>query len=185
MVFQQLPNQFGDWHLVSKARPPSSYVCGTLNLAGHIHRVYEHVHSGHRVAVLLLVGPAGPLVRHPPEICYQSLDSQLLDTRSLNFAIDGRPQHFRLLHYRGGSTATKDFYVAYAFGCQHRWNAPTRPRLAYGGEPVLLKLQVLTDVTSVDDQKSTSKLLDFLQQLLPAVNHVTSLPANSPDGPAR
>lgn len=177
-AIEQLPNEFGNWHLVSEGKPLSSFVCDTLSLAGHIHRIYEHAQSGHRVAVLLLVGPGGPLVRHPPEICYQSLDNRLLDTRTLRFTIAGQPQQFRLLHYRAESASTKDFYVAYAFGCQHRWDAPTMPRLAYGGEPALLKLQVLTDVTSVDDRKTPTKLVDFLEQLLPAVNRVTSLPTS-------
>ena len=95
----------------------------------------------------------------------------------LEFTLAGQPQRFRLLHYRAESASTEDFYVAYAFGCQQQWDAPTMPRLAYGGEPVLLKLQVLTDVTGVDDRQPPTKLTEFLQQLLPAVNRLTSLPA--------
>ena len=177
-AIEQLPNRIGDWHRVSEGKPLSPFVCEALGLAGHVHRIYEHAYSGHRVAVLLLVGPGGPLVRHPPEICYQSLDNRLLDTRSLPLTVDGQPQHFRLLHYRAESASTKDFYVAYAFGCQHQWDAPTMPRLAYGGEPVLLKLQILTDVTSLDDRKLPAQLAGFLEQLIPAVNHLTSLPAD-------
>ena len=45
------------------------------------------------------------------------------------------------------------------------------------GQPVLIKLQVLTDTAYSDGRKITAKLADFLQQLLPAVNRLTSVPA--------
>ena len=55
------------------------------------------------------------------------------------------------------------------------------PRLAYGGEAVLLKLQLLIDGGHDRGESATAALTDFLQQLVPAINQVMAESALSTD----
>lgn len=166
----QTPTQLGSWHMVAEGKPLSPSVQSALHLAGHVHRIYEQAESGQRLAVLILVGPGGPLVRHPPELCYRSLDRKLLESRRLEFSANGRPQQFQLLRYQGESLARTDFCVAYGFGCERLWSVPAMPRLVYGGKPALLKIQVLIDDPLLETLDPSAIVVDFLQQLLPTVN---------------
>jgi hypothetical protein len=170
----QLPSELGDWSVTSRAEPLSPYVCRTLKLAGHLHRIYEQTDSGRRVALLLLVGPGGPLVRHPPELCYESLDNRLLDSQTMTVTIDGQEHHFRLLRYEAAPGREQDFAVVYSFGCRQRWDVPGSPRLSYGGEPALLKLQLLIDGRHDRRESTVRALSDFLRQLVPAINQLTA-----------
>ncbi len=172
LAVNQLPNELGGWSVTATAEPLSPYVCRTLKLAGHLHRVYEQTDSGRRVTLLLLVGPGGPLVRHPPELCYESLDNRLLDVQSMTVSIDGQEHHFRLLRYEAAPGREQDFSVAYSFGCRQQWDVPARPRLSYGGEPALLKLQLLIDGRHDEGESTTAAMTDFLQQLVPAINRL-------------
>ncbi len=84
--------------------------------------------------------------------------------------MNGKPQQFQLLRYGPESVARGDFCVAYAFGCERQWAVPAMPRLVYGGEPVLLKIQVLVDDPLIETLDPSAIVVDFLQQLLPAVD---------------
>jgi hypothetical protein len=164
-----LPAQVGNWRYVADGEPLSEDLQSQLELRGYSHRVYEHVSSGQRVTLLMLVGPAGPLVRHPPEICYGSRANQLVETREMQVDTDRDVHTLRLLSYAGDSMAADDFLIAYGFGLRGRWDCPESPRIAYGGEPVLIKLQALTDQLG---ESSVQGLAEFLSQMLPPVSEL-------------
>jgi hypothetical protein len=164
-VLDRLPDHLGEWRFVAEGKATSDAVVRKLELRGQMHRVYEHSVTGQRVALLLLVGPAGPLVRHPPEVCYETRANDLLSSEPL--AMDGEPNNLRLLSYRSDSLIDGDFLVAYGFGADRRWDVPASPRLAYGGQPVLYKLQVLTEAADETAEGRPEGLIDFLSNLLP------------------
>jgi hypothetical protein len=179
-VLEQVPESFGPWRLADAGKPIAPAVQQQLELRGYLHRIYEHPATGQRVAVLLLVGPAGPLVRHPPEICYETGANELLSNEMLQLGEPTRadqepttpaasPDRVRLLAYRPDSPAHGDFLVAYAFGANGGWDVPQSPRQQYGGKPLLYKLQVLTETSSEPIDGSRAGLVDFLQQFLPVV----------------
>jgi hypothetical protein len=168
-VLHRLPETLGEWRFVTDGKPISVEVQNELQLRGYAHRVYEHDATGQRVAILLLIGPAGPLVRHPPEICYETGANILLGSQSLTIDSQGQPDRLRLLEYRPESPAAGDFLVAYGFADNQHWDSPVSPRLAYGGKPLLYKLQVLTEASAKSTTTNSAGLTDFLSQLLPTL----------------
>ena len=171
-ALSDVPNQFGEWTLVEQGEPISDYLIEQLELRGTLHRVYEHQQTGQRVALLVLVGPPGPLVRHPPEICYQTRANELLGTDDLTVSVGGSAATLRLLSYQSQLPVDSDFFVAYAFGYAGKWEVPSSPRLAYGGRPFLFKLHALTDLSYEAPHARPEGLADFLSELLPELNRV-------------
>jgi hypothetical protein len=169
-TLDEVPDQLGDWRFVAEGKPISPSAMDKLQVRGHLNRVYEHPGTGQRVALLLLLGPAGPLVRHPPEICYESSANSLLSSRPLTIDLGGEPERLRLLSYRSESMIDGDFLVAYGFGADRHWDCPASPRRVYGGKPILYKLQVLTDAAAERSSADPQGLADFLRHLLPVLN---------------
>ena len=62
-----------------------------LECTGNIVRTYENQRTGEVVSVFVIVGPAGPIAVHTPEICYSSQNYKSRDTRQ-QVAIRGRPR---------------------------------------------------------------------------------------------
>lgn len=173
-TLSDIPLQLGQWLYVADGKPIRKGLLEQLELRGYSHRIYEHQATGQRIAMLLLVGPSGPLVRHPPEICYQTRANRLLESRPLDIQTGDQTAHLRLLSYESSSSIDGDFFVAYAFGSGANWDNPGSPRLAYAGQPVLYKLHALTDVANEVSPESPDGLVDFLTQLLPALSGTTS-----------
>jgi hypothetical protein len=168
-ALERIPVTLGQWRMVAEGKPISVLVEKQLELRGYTHRIYEQPATRQRIALLLMLGPAGPLVRHPPEICYESRENRLLESKALTIDAQGRQFRLRLLSYRPVSLVQSDFSVAYGFGVNGHWDVPDSPRAAYGGKPLLYKLQVLTAATDTSETNSAG-LVDFLQHLLPTLN---------------
>jgi hypothetical protein len=169
-ALQRIPTALGDWRLVADGKPVSALVEKQLELRGYTHRIYEQPTTRQRITLLLMLGPAGPLVRHPPEICYESREHKLLASNALTIDAQGRRYRLRLLSYRPESLVESEFLVAYGFGADGRWDVPDSPRATYGGKPLLYKLQVLTAAGTDESETNSARLVDFLQQLLPTLN---------------
>jgi hypothetical protein len=169
-TIEELPTQLGAWRLVAKGDPVEPHVREQLKLQGYLHRVYEHAETRQRVSLLLMVGTAGPLVRHPPEICYGSQANRLESSTLLEVEQEGHASRFRLLEFSSRSPVPQDFLIAYAFGSEGQWDNPSSPRLAYAGKPMLYKVQVLTDATRERDRLKPAGMKAFLGALVPVLN---------------
>ncbi len=170
LALQEIPTQLGQWRFVEDGVPLAASAQAKLQVRGYCHRIYEHPVTGQRVALVLLVGPAGPLVRHPPEICYQTCANRLLASEPLRIDAGGQVAELRRLRYQSAGAVDGDFVVAYGFGCHGVWACPVSPRMSYAGQSALYKLHVLSDMTG---ESALTGLTDFLQQLLPALNQDT------------
>ena len=67
----QVPEQFGDWVKESSGRPMSDVEKEILHCYAHNNNSYRNKTTGQRVDIIMTVGPAGPIVRHNPEFCYE------------------------------------------------------------------------------------------------------------------
>src|SRR5688500_8733172 len=64
----RIPDRIGDWHNV-RSDDLAPEAARMLQCAGNIVRVYENTRTGDRVSIAVLLGPAGPISVHTPEIC--------------------------------------------------------------------------------------------------------------------
>jgi len=142
-----------------------------LGLAGYVSRYYRHSGSGDVALVLLMVGQPGPLVRHPPDICFGNRANKLLDQQRVSIAAaEGEqvpPSEFRVLSYEPNSKLRSPFFVAYGFTADGVWGAPASPRIAYGGLPSLYKVQLQLQRPSGDEQDA-QRLHAFLEDFVEA-----------------
>src|SRR5438874_3367837 len=77
---EEFPGDFGSWE-VQQALSLTPYVQNVLECRSYLHRHYVHRESGKAVTVAVVVGPAGPISVHTPEICYSTRDYKLHEDR--------------------------------------------------------------------------------------------------------
>lgn len=74
----EFPTKFGDWQQQGDEEKVPEEALRELQCAGCFNRHYVNQRLGRDVTVIVMVGPAGPLIRHPPEICYGNRANELL-----------------------------------------------------------------------------------------------------------
>ena len=178
----EFPREIGLWRCAVDEHPLSQAVCHELGLEEHFHRRYIHAESGKRLDILLMVGPPGRLVRHPPEVCYTNRAHQKVgETSPLEVTSQSKQHQFKLLRFqRLALPWQEDFSVAYAYATKNGdWTTPHSPRLTFGAAPVLYKLQVLTETTDQDAMEDVHDFLKQFTELFPAIaiDNRTSEPA--------
>lgn len=167
-----VPSLFGKWRLDGKQTLPKA-VIDMLKCAGYTARTYRHEDSGEAVAMILLVGEAGPLVAHTPEVCMASRDLRRVgDPSSFNLPSRGGGSHaLTELTLQSQSVMGGRLRVYYAWNRGDRWEAPKRPRITLGGAPVLYKLQIMANlVPGSAGATENDAARQFLKELLPALD---------------
>lgn len=162
-AIEQLPEDLQQWRIVQDGPPLAEYLVELLDLKAYSQKVYQHRVTGQRVTALLLVARSGPLVRHPPEICYAVHGNRLLNSTSISLPAENEA---RLLAYRIDRPVPGGFFVAYAFSDGERWSCPKYPRLEYAGRPALVKIQLLTNATATTIEREPTELIEFAGLLL-------------------
>src|SRR5688572_23591086 len=66
----KFPNEFGPWKVAHEGEPLTKSVQEELGVVSYVTRQYVNRDNGALVNLLLMVGQPGPLLRHPPNICY-------------------------------------------------------------------------------------------------------------------
>lgn len=164
-ALEDFPRQLGEWVAVADGDPLSERIEQELGLEGYMSRIYRNTETGREASVLLMVGEAGPLVRHPPEICYGSRENNMLGSRQTKVATaNGSESDFRLLSYAPSSQLASPFTVAYAWTSDGVWSVPDWPRVAYGGEPVLYKVQIQMAHSELDSDEPDKEFIGVLEE---------------------
>lgn len=141
---QEFPAVIAEWEMSAEGERLREDVVHELGLAGYLTRDYRNRRTGQVVGLLLMVGQPGPLVRHPPDICYANRANVPIGNPELLVVDDAQSEsRLRVLHYRRRSPIVTTFCVAYGHTTDGAWDAPKWPRLEYGAEPVLYKVQIL------------------------------------------
>jgi hypothetical protein len=157
------PREFGPWTFAGEGDKLADTICEELGLAGYLSRSYAHRESGAVANVLLMVGQPGPLLRHPPNICYANrANEQVGDTTKFQVAATSPPSEFKLLEYKRPQSVTNDrFLVAYSMSTGPVWQVPNLPRLEFGAAPMLYKVQLLL---TLDPSQSHEQGAELMQQ---------------------
>jgi hypothetical protein len=171
---EAFPAQFGDWQQQGEEQVPEEAL-RELQCAGYFSRHYVNQRLGRDVTVLLMVGPAGPLIRHPPEICYGNQANELLaKPAEIELQTSDAVKHkFRLLSYDNPRAASGQFSVCYGWSVDGAWNVPAYPRVDYGAAPMLFKMQVLTTDAVPKDGGLPPATDQFLSDFLPLLRDQT------------
>lgn len=126
IVLGSIPAQLGGWRLVPGGEKSLDEL--TIRITGgtdYILRNYVDDLTGVSLGVLVLFGPAEPVMPHTPEVCYPATGYALADDISdrLIKADDGTAMEFRSAVYAkpGGRTALRE-EVYYSFRLEGHWS---------------------------------------------------------------
>ncbi len=111
------PSHFGDWQQQGEDEKVPEEALRELQCAGCFNRHYVNQRLGRDVTVIVMVGPAGPLIRHPPEICYGNRANQLLGKpNDVELTTSDSMKHrLRLLRYANPRAVSGEFSVCYGW----------------------------------------------------------------------
>ncbi|TWU11808.1 hypothetical protein CA54_06190 [Symmachiella macrocystis] len=139
------PVAFGDWESQAEGDSLPEGVQTELGLENYLSRIYRNRKTNQQVALLIMVGSPGRLVRHPPDICYSNRGSRTLSTDEILIEDADAGHSFRSLAYVGDDSMDQsdEFVVAYGHTADSQWDVPRFPRFTYGSESFLYKMQVL------------------------------------------
>jgi hypothetical protein len=174
-VLETLPTEIGPWKGTDLTADDA--VRRAAEASHILHRVYTNQATGQAVAVLLLVGPPGPMSVHMPEYCYAGLGYRQTGEviRTTLAQVDGKRAEFRkLVMDRQIPTGFVERITVYhSWNDGEGWTAPAAPRLTFAGAPFLYKLYVTTMPAPLKlSQSVPDPCPDFLSEFCPLVHQL-------------
>lgn len=150
-----------------------------LECTGSIVRTYRNPRTGDVVSLFVIVGPAGPIAVHTPEICYSSRNYKSRDARSqvAMAGEQGQDDQLWALSFKTKSVQEDLLRVYYAWSTGNRWSAPKDARFAFAGWPYLYKLQLSSKLPAGTDLKTHDTCREFLKDFLPVLRQYLTEPS--------
>src|SRR5262245_197933 len=158
-----VPLVIGDWQ--GQELELGARVAEQAGYAGHLLRRYVRGHDGATVSVLLACGPQGPLSVHTPDVCYGGAGFALAGEAVKYEAAAGLapPSEFWKAKFsKQNAIVPLNVRVFWSWRAADAWRAPSSPRLAFAGEPVLHKLYVTHELTGADERQDDAVCAEFL-----------------------
>jgi hypothetical protein len=173
---RQMPQRIGNWVLRGEEELKAD-VQETLHCAGFVWQRYEHVETGDRVSVFVVLGPHGPIAVHTPEICFSSSDHQAQGERQVVRIEDVQGNKHELwdLYFKANDVEASDMRVMYAWSSGGAWQAAKSPRYDYAGAPYLYKIQLSGPPPA--DGSGFDACSDFLKEFLAQLQQRLAEPA--------
>ncbi len=165
------PATFGRWQS-RESHELAKPVLAALQCAGYLNRSYVNQDTGETVNVALLLGPAGPIAVHTPEVCFSSRDFKQRGDRRLATVrgADETENEFWTVTFDSTGLEKTILRVFYAWTTDGRWDAVESPRFTYAGKPYLYKIQLATTLPPGADLEKNDPCQTFLQDFIPALN---------------
>ncbi len=162
------PEQVGAWKL-SGTEELSEIAIKLLECDGYLARTYVDENTGDVVKVAIVLGPAGPVAVHTPEICYSSREFAIEQTRQPTDlkAMDGSSDELWRLTLRSRDLHARRLRVYYGWSTDGTWRADANPRFSFAGEPFLVKLQIAGRISQAEETTSSDSCLRFLREFAP------------------
>lgn len=161
----EFPRDFGDWHMTS-AGDLDEDSRSQLECLGSFDRVYSHAKTGERVALVLILGPAGPTAVHTPEICVAERGFAALGDRR-ELAVGDGGDRFWNKRFKSKSVHGESMSVYWAWSTGGNWLAARDARYAFAGIPRLYKAQVTCMIPAAEDREADGGQR-FLADFVPA-----------------
>jgi hypothetical protein len=174
-----LPESIGPWQL-RESYPLAEPTRDILRCSGYLNRHYVHDETGDSVSVAVMLGPAGPISVHTPEVCYSSRDFKQRDTRQSVTVRAPQQDSSEFWRVTFDSTGLEKTILRtyYAWTFDGTWSAAENPRMFYAGQPYLLKIQLAAMLPTNADLTKDDPCERFLADFVPALrHHVFSRPA--------
>jgi hypothetical protein len=172
----EIPAKIGVWANIPDAETKLDK--DTVRITGstdHILRTYADELTGVKLSVLILYGPAEPVVPHTPEVCYPSGGyAQEPGGSQFTLPLAGHPARFRTATFsRTGGGQTERARVYYSFRLDGDWS----PDIASGKKfhrinPGIFKVQIHRQM-GLDERSTGNEPIEiFLGSLIPEIERL-------------
>ena len=183
----QFPKKFGDWECESEEEMDRTAV-QMLECTDYFSRKYNKTQTGDRVDMAVILGPAGPIAVHTPEVCYSSRAFTIQEKRH-RVAInredagdkDGPDDEFWTLTFRSNDVAGRPLATYYAWSTGGRWVASGEARYEFAGFPYLYKIQLASFPNQSDLEAGIDPCRKFLKDFVPVMEDYLVEPSESGD----
>ncbi|MHB1423534.1 MAG: exosortase-associated EpsI family protein [Gemmataceae bacterium] len=159
-----IPLELGDWDgevIEVKAGEAGAGV------AKCIKRRYVHRKTGAAVSLFLVCGRPGPVSIHTPEVCYGA-SGFTVNNRDRYDANSGDSM-WKTDATRANATEETRLRLYWGWSDGSTWTAADDPRVQFVRSPVLHKLYVVREMSSVSLSNQSEPCEEFLQTLLPVL----------------
>ena len=146
-----IPTSLGDWVAKEKEQLSDAAV-KMLRSTGDFAGSFVNP-ANELISMVFLVGPAGPLAIHTPDVCYGSNNYSTFEAKRKKTIVDseGNEHEFSVITFQENKAGNRLLRVYYAWNYKGDWVAPAMPRTAFAGVPMLYKIQVATNAISRND----------------------------------
>jgi hypothetical protein len=163
----KISTDIGEWRMVADEELRIS-IAEVLQCEGYINRKYENLRTGTLIHVFVILGPAGPIAVHTPEVCYPSRDFVIESPRKpiQVQCSDGVVDELWDLRLKRKKQPEASLRSLYAWTNDAHWRAAKSPRFTYGARPFLYKVQLTGPApTTEQGDPCTEFLAEFLPEL--------------------
>lgn len=171
---ESLPEEIEGWECIASERNEHKLddrVSEMLQCQGSVNRVYRNTKTNETISVVVLLGPSGPISVHTPEICYSSQDYRIAADRVEQKVSDKEDLWDLRLKAKESDAGLR---VMYGWTNDGNWDATVEPRFAYGGRPLLYKIQLAGPVPNEKADQDACR--DFLEAFLPVLRKHLLIP---------
>jgi hypothetical protein len=177
-----VPLRIGSWQ--GHALPTDPEVFAQARAEAYWMRRYQETGTARAVTVILMCGRPGPLAVHTPDVCYRGAGYEMAGSAaSLDVSLkDGtKGQLWTAVFSKEQGMAGGQLRLFWMWNADGQWQAPASPRMAFAGRSALYKLYVVRELAGAEPL-SADPTLDFIGQLLPALNGALFPPDKSSNG---
>jgi hypothetical protein len=176
---QEIPDQFGNWRLASSGTF-SEAVKDMLQCVGYVSRAYLNQETAEGVQVFVVVGPAGQISVHTPEVCMAGENFRIVKARrrvTLRGS-DGSEHEFWAVDFRSGDLHATTVRVYYGWTTDGHWSAPDHARYVFAGSPYLYKIQLSASLPPGAASRADDPCQKFLRDFVPVLESCLVAPSN-------
>ena len=166
-----IPRTIGDWKVAGGGEAALDPL--TIRISGstdHILRTYVDEMTGVMLSVLVLFGPAEPVLPHTPQICYPASGHKAIgDPVDLDIKIgDSETARFRCSVFaKSGGRAIIRNAVYHSFLLEQLWTPAVATQKFPRKNPGIFKVQIQRRIGDVESVGKDEPIEGFVQQLLP------------------
>lgn len=182
LLEERFPKACGDWELEQEIEsdPKELERAGAV---GHISRLYRNNRTKSRVSVFVVCATYYDASGHTPDRCYPGAGFEIAEA-----------EHRQAVPLKNGGTAEtytgtfrkqgRTLRVFWTFRVTAGWVAPQIARIELASEQAVYKLYAIIDETQIRGAQATSECVDFLANLLPAIDAALAAEPESSEPPA-
>ena len=171
---KSVPTQFRDWRM-QREEEMDEVSANVLECAAYIDRQYVNDKTDEVVHVTVILGPAGPISVHTPEICLSSRRYRQMEERKPmrvpSKEPTDEPDKLWGLTFKSRELSGHLLRVYYGWSRGGPWSAPESARRQHVGSPYVYKIQVAAPLPPLLTRHETDPCKDFLVEFLPVLQH--------------